>query len=373
MHRVGTRPAGTLPPVPGPRGPARASGRSQDLDLLRLTAICGVVAIHIVGLVVARADLRGTRQWWAAVAIDLGFVWVVPVFVMVSGALLLHPRMHAQGPAVFYRKRALRIVPPLVAWHLIHLVVVRLALRDEHRSAAAWAMTVIDAKVFTGAYFLWLILGLYAIAPVLAAFLAAGGVRRARITAAAALGWSTVMWLLPGLSALLGAARPVTLGAWTMWLPYVGYFLAGWALRASRPNRRTCWLLRAGAVVLLAEVVWQYGHGGGHPVLKALLPTGYYGGAVALASVLLFTGVTGLVGPAGLPAALARFLPGLADAAFGVFLVHLIVLALLQELVPALAAPPTLRVMLGVYAVVLTLSFAVVAVARRIPYLRALV
>ena len=40
------------------------------------------------------------------VVVDIGNVWVIPVFVMVSGALVLGPRAHAAGPRAFYRKRA---------------------------------------------------------------------------------------------------------------------------------------------------------------------------------------------------------------------------------------------------------------------------
>ena len=34
-----------------------------DLDVLRVLAILGVVAIHIFGLILARQDLRGTATW----------------------------------------------------------------------------------------------------------------------------------------------------------------------------------------------------------------------------------------------------------------------------------------------------------------------
>ena len=55
---------------------------------------------------------------------DLMFVWAVPVFVMISGALVLDRSAHAAGPAAFYRRRFARILPPLIAWNLICLTFV---------------------------------------------------------------------------------------------------------------------------------------------------------------------------------------------------------------------------------------------------------
>lgn len=68
--------------------------RQYGLDLLRILAICGVVAIHVIGVIVSNTQLKGTTQWWVATAIDLGAVWTVPVFVMISGALVLNPLPH---------------------------------------------------------------------------------------------------------------------------------------------------------------------------------------------------------------------------------------------------------------------------------------
>ncbi len=115
----------TLDRSAAPRpGATPAPPRRWDLDALRLLAIAAVVAIHVFGLLVS-AGRRGSPHWWGAVVIDIGLTWAVPVFVMISGALVLAPRAHAAGPAVFYRKRFARIVPALLVWHLVYLLGVR--------------------------------------------------------------------------------------------------------------------------------------------------------------------------------------------------------------------------------------------------------
>jgi surface polysaccharide O-acyltransferase-like enzyme len=67
--------------------PANASAvrtRSVSLDALRITAILGVIAIQVFGGIVSNPAIRGSGTWWVATAIDVGSIWVVPVFVMAS-------------------------------------------------------------------------------------------------------------------------------------------------------------------------------------------------------------------------------------------------------------------------------------------------
>ncbi|GLY99666.1 acyltransferase family protein [Actinoplanes sp. NBRC 103695] len=353
--------------------PARRSAppaRRWELDALRVAAICGVVAIHVVGMMLGNNDLTGSRRWWAAVAIDLGLVWTVPVFVMISGALLLSPRAHAAGPVVFWRKRFARIVPALVVWHLVYLAGVRVWLKGEELTRGAVVAWLLDAKVYTALYFLWLIAGLYAVAPVIAAFLHSGGRRRTAATAAVTLVFTLVVFAASGLAALNGTPRPIALGALTMWLPYVGYFIAGRALhRVVLP----AWgVVVAGVVAaaLLAEVVWQYGHKPAYPVLQQVLPPGYLGAATALAAVCVVLVATGLGARLAPGPRLAALLRRLSDASFGVFLVHLLIFEVVRRLVPAVASADSLHVMVAAWAVVVSASFVVSLLAARIPYLR---
>ncbi|GIG91649.1 hypothetical protein Pen02_65850 [Plantactinospora endophytica] len=376
--------AATGTPAPETSVDATASGtvgaagtgrpaRQWGLDALRVVAVCGVVAIHVVGLVLGHDDLRHTLTWWTAAAIDLGVTWVVPVFVMISGALTLAPRAHAAGPAAFYRKRFVRIIPALVAWHLVYLVGVRVLWRGEELSLNLLARNLMDARVFTALYFLWLIAGLYLVAPVLAAFLKDGGRRRAMILAGVALAFTMVTFVASGAAAMIGAPRPIHLGALTMWWPYVGYFVAGWALHRVVLGRRGLVVAGVLAVLLMAEAVWQWGVRPEHPWLQALLPVGYLGTTVAVAAVCVFLLAVGVGARVTPPPRVGRILVRLSDASFGVFLMHLLVLEVLRQTVPGVAEARSLVLMVGAYLVIVLVSFAASLGAARVPYLRTIV
>jgi surface polysaccharide O-acyltransferase-like enzyme len=334
-------------------------------------AIAGVVIIHVVSNLVSNEDWQGTRRWWVAVAIDIGAVWVVPVFVMISGALVLAPRAHEAGPGAFYRKRFARLLPALVLWHVVYLLVVRVGLRGQELSLPAVTQLLIDGKVYIQLYFLWLIAGLYVIAPVLAAFLRDGGRRRAMIMAGVALSWTLVVFALVGVAQMAGLSRPIWLGSMTRWWPYVGYFLAGWALHRLVLKRRGIAVAALVVVAGLAEMIWQYGTAPAHPTLDALLPVSYLGGVTAAASIAVFLIAIGIG---------ARYRPGprvagvlvrLSDASFGVFLIHLLIFEVIRRFVPAVAQASSLGVLLTAYAVTLVLSFAISIGASKVPWVRA--
>ncbi|AIY16030.1 putative integral membrane protein [Pimelobacter simplex] len=333
-------------------------------------AILGVLAIHIFGLILGEEQLRGTSTWYFGLIIDLGSTWCVPVFVMISGALLLDPRAHVGGPGIFLRKRALRLVPALVVWHLVYLLLVRRVFFDDRPTIENVLLQLIDGRIFTALYFLWLILGLYLVAPVLAAFLADGGRKRAVVTAVVASAWTAVILALPGITTELGSPRPRGDNIVIMFLPYIGIFVAGYAWREpQRHGWRWLWT-GALAVALMAETIWQYNVRPDHTWLQALSPVAYFSPLVVIASVCLFVCVIDLCSRVELPDRAQRVLRSLGAATFGVFLCHLVFYSVFRRWYPDFWADPRPVAKIQMYVAIVVLSFALSLVARKVPVLR---
>ncbi len=359
----------TAPPT---APPAAAATRSVGLDVMRVTAILGVVAIHVFGGIVSNPAIRGSGTWWAATAVDIGNIWVIPVFVMVSGALLLGPRAHAAGPRAFYRKRLLRLGPAFVAWQVFYIVVVQQWLSHRNLSLIDVLQQIADGKTYTHLYFLYLIVGLYLVAPVLAAFLAGGGAGRAYIFAGTVLVSTLLVYVIADLSALNGAPRPIVLNALTQWVPYVGYFLVGWALRKVVLSWRWATVASIVTLALLAETVWQYANSGRHVLLNAVSPIGYLGFIVAAASIGVFLVGQSVFARVKASGRFGRMLAELSDASFGVFLVHFFFIVLLAMLFPWAAdlRDTNFFAAAAFWLCVVIVSFAVSLGARRVPVLR---
>lgn len=80
-------------------------------------AIGSVVTIHVAGHGAVTRDARETLRGQLAFLLDTAGAFAAPVFVMVSGTLLL-ARSRYPGDGGFLRKRLLRRVPSIVFWHL---------------------------------------------------------------------------------------------------------------------------------------------------------------------------------------------------------------------------------------------------------------
>lgn len=330
-------------------------------------AIIGVVSIHTFGALRNSPEIAGSRSWWLAVALNAGFIWAVPVFVMISGALLLDARPHAAGPAAFYRQRLARLAPAFLFWQVFYLIVVRQWMSGLEESAGTLVALTLRGEPYTHLYFLWLIVGLYAIAPVLQPFLREGGPRRALVLAAVLVTVTVATYSISALLGWTGRPSPITLNALTQWLPYVGYFVAGYALRDLRLTGVKLWSCGAIAAAAIAWTVFQAGAVDSASLLAALLPQSYLGPVTVVIAVALFVFVNSLF-PRDLAPAPGRIIRTLSDATFGVYLVHFALLIAVRA-VPWFEDAVTTSVPSAVlvWLIVVVLSFALVVPLRRVP------
>jgi surface polysaccharide O-acyltransferase-like enzyme len=93
--------------------------RKIYLDYLRAFAIIGVICTHVTVKYYGDSDLFGTATWWMANIINASSRFAVPLFIMISGAVLLGK---SQPVTEFYQKRAWRILPPWIFWSLAFLI-----------------------------------------------------------------------------------------------------------------------------------------------------------------------------------------------------------------------------------------------------------
>lgn len=356
---------------PVPAASATAGVRRADtswLDLARVLAIAAVVVIHVLAPVVeTKTTDFGTGSWWVANVGNSAMRWCVPAFVMVSGALLLDPRK-ADGVKAFYRRRLRRVGIPLVAWTGFYLAFRSVYFGDVTAESAA--QDVLAGSPFLQLYFLFVIVGLYLITPFLRVLVRAA---TRRMLWAFALVMAGLGALDQVISVIGGTGNP---NAVTRFLPFIGYFVAGWLLRDVRLTPR---VLEGAALAFLGSwIVTALGTGAVTEAVGwgryAAYLYGFLSPPVVVMSVSAFllirwAGTRWTPGPVT-----AGWLGRLSDLTFGVFLVHAAILFPLRR---ALPIPADLVGMLAVTAVlttvVVTASLAITALLRAVPLLRATV
>ncbi|HKU52388.1 MAG TPA: acyltransferase family protein, partial [Nitrospira sp.] len=93
--------------------------RSSRFDVLRVVACLAVILLHLAATIVRDHEFVHTIHWQFSNAINAATSWCVPLFVMLSGALLLDPKKHVRFRD-FWAKRMSRLLPALVAWSAIY-------------------------------------------------------------------------------------------------------------------------------------------------------------------------------------------------------------------------------------------------------------
>lgn len=142
---------------------------SFPVDKIRFIAIFLIILLHTSGYPYRFLSPETTTMdiinWFTVNAYDVLGKVGVPLFVMLSGALLLNPDKADEPLRVFYKKRLNRIALPFIFWTIIYFIWTFIFLD--------WSPTLFNVTqgLISGSYYhlwyLYLIMGLYAVTPIL--------------------------------------------------------------------------------------------------------------------------------------------------------------------------------------------------------------
>lgn len=304
--------------TPASAGPAadplslRGRGeRRHDVDLLRVVASVAVVVLHTSGLLLPAAirDPAGGVAHWVALGGDTVGRFAVPAFFAISGWALLVASPPTSGAVVL--RRVARVAVPLGSWTVIYLLW-NAIMGDggEGPSTGTLAVSAIFGPI-RPAFHLWY---LYGYVPLLMLLGCVSLVvsRQSLQAAGVAL---IVVAVLPTVAAPVATLTGIELPdiQWGLAFYQVAFAVGGAALLSrSRVRRRR--LLIVWVAVGFGAVLW-WGHSVSFPS-----PYGTVAVAVYTAAVML------LVLKTRVPDRARRLIQTLADASFGVYLLHLLVL-----------------------------------------------
>lgn len=141
------------------------------INNLRVIALYAVIVLHTSAVLLAQYGKVPFNDWLTADLYNAIVRFAVPVFVMITGALLLH-REYELGD--FFKKRLSRVITPFLFWSLVYIGYSW--YNDEITFGAdAWANTkqVLHLLKTGSSYHLWyvyMLIGLYFVIPVIGKF-----------------------------------------------------------------------------------------------------------------------------------------------------------------------------------------------------------
>lgn len=300
------------------------STRLLYLDVLRVLATLAVIMIHVcVVLVVSYAQIDQTA-WWTGNLFDSFSRWSVPVFVMISGAVLLHDQqpktaVSHQEISAFYAKRLLRLAVPLLMWTVFYAYYHHLFRGDPLSLEYIWRRIIFD-QPYEHLYFIWLLLELALITPWLRLL--------ANQVSQSSLGFLAV--LLTGLMFFWTPSRLL----FPFFIPYLGYYSMGLFLRRVRLTRARFWLAGLcfiGSSTLIASGT-SLAFAGQLRLLHPLVLYEYAHPLVAVGSMSLFVSVRAICDTEAVKKWLVRWQQPLrffSSLTFGIYLIHIAVLEIL--------------------------------------------
>jgi surface polysaccharide O-acyltransferase-like enzyme len=135
--------------------------RDLRLDVLRSLSIFAVILIHIVSIVDSQINFQthGTISWIVKITNESLF-WCVPVFFMLSGALLLDKSTESMQE--FYIKRMNKILLPTLFWSAFFLFYL---FMYKHFALSNVLGAIFKGKPFYHLWFMYAIIGLYLFTP----------------------------------------------------------------------------------------------------------------------------------------------------------------------------------------------------------------
>lgn len=220
---------------------------------------------------------------WSAVDIyqSLGRLGV-PLFVMLTGILLLQPSKLEEPIRVFFRKRGARVVIPFIFWIGIYFAWDFFV--DHQINNQAISSSSIIQGILNGPYlhfwYLYMLIGLYLLTPIL------------RIVIAHAernlIKYLLVIWFLgASIFPLLNLFGPYELNSFVFTIPeFAGYFILGIYLLNVKITRSTLgiFLFIGVALTSIGTYAMSATVGGG----KAYFFQEYFSPTIILASIMLF-------------------------------------------------------------------------------------
>lgn len=313
----------------------KINGRVAFADLLRVFASLAVIVCHLAGQQISAVAV-GSSSWQIFNLYDGLVRWCVPVFVMLSGMFMLDTKKSLPLSKLLFHN-CLRLLICLLFWGGIYAVV-GYCLSGGHFTWAGLGRAILNALGGDTHYHLWflyMILGLYLVTPILRAFCRGAG-------------RGDFYWFF-FLTFLFAFALPTAFKLWPragfmptlqLWyerldiqlvMGYVGYYVAGWYLREYTISRLSEALIYVLGIIGATVTVWGtsvLSHSAGK-LVETLYS--FFSPNVALFSaaiVVLFRYVLGV----SEERSRRQRLGGVARVTFGIYLVHDLFLILLNLL-----------------------------------------
>lgn len=346
-------------------------GFSVPVDLIRTVAIVGIILLHASNDLTIQQMTQLEIYRWCTVDVyqSIGRLGV-PLFVMLTGALLLQPSKN-ESLSVFFKKRWARIGLPWIFWGSAYFAWDFLVEHQVFNSSA------IIQGILNGPYYqfwyLYMLVGLYLLTPILRIFLAHAN--------RSIIKYFVILWFL-GVSIVpvLGLLTTYQLNSGVFIITgFVGYFVLGTYLLTVQIRRSTLsiFMILGIALTAIGTYVLAGTVGGGETYFFQQ----YFSPTLILASVMVFllllTTQPSSVQNVTRPSTGNKLVKVISENSLSLFLFHVMILESLQRgyfgfAINGNTINSIIEVPLNTM-ITLFVSLGIIILLKKVPYLKKLV
>jgi len=138
------------------------------VDVIKIFSIFAVLFLHSAAPVLGAYNEINLNYWNIGNIYDSSVRMAVPLFFMLTGALLLNSK--EESLSIYFKKRFAKVVIPLIAWSLIYILFKKYVKHHDINILIEVIKMCVTPRYFH-LWFLYAIIGIYLIIPILKIFI----------------------------------------------------------------------------------------------------------------------------------------------------------------------------------------------------------
>ncbi|SHO50253.1 acyltransferase [Anaerocolumna xylanovorans] len=306
-----------------------AKARIYYLDILRVLSILAVITIHVTATNVSAIRNMDTFHWWFVNILNSFSRSAVPIFFMISGALLLGNEKNGNIKE-FLKKRLPRIGIPFLVWSIVYCVLKHYVIEPDYPGIFSFGKImvkeILQDSVYHHLWFVYIMLAMYFVIPFVNKII--------KNAAKEELQFFIVMWFFVTIAytTFQGIYYIKTEQYFYIrfldipfYSGYLGFFILGYYLKNQEFSKKMRGIIyAAGGSAMLAAPILTYLITRGKDVLNELF-YGNFSITTFLSAVAVFILFKNIAWEEKINKRLMRLIISMSEATFGIYLIHLLV------------------------------------------------
>jgi len=317
------------------------------ISVLRIIATIAVIAIHASSGYLNSTDIAGF-DWKYANLINSFTRFSVPIFVMLSGALLLTKEEYT---GQFYKKRLLKIFYPFLFWTIIYFFYNTNVLELNIDQLISTLVYRLKNGANAHLWYLYMIMGLYLAIPFLQKIVKHSSMRELEIF--------LVLWFITLFIFNKNFSTYLPKFDLTFFSSYTGYLILGYYLKVKDFRGIKWWCLFLFIMAALGTAYFTYEMSLSAHEFRPLLY-----GYLSPNTVLIATGIFIFIKTISRDLKLPQWALWIDQYSFGIYLCHILILNYVHPILPVVTF---LKIPLATF-VTLAISIMLIYGIRKIPF-----